>query len=145
MFLFLILFSCNDKKLEVENLLSNNYNETIVFYKHESLKNYLFAKQKSEDYPYLEKSFDSIICISKILDKFYETYPNLNEHDKLEAILKTRKKIRTLTKMKLKFIDEKLLIKINSEILDKGIYADFSKTYYNITSNYCLKHCNIVE
>jgi hypothetical protein len=144
-FLIILLFSCNNKEKDVEALLSSQYDEMNFFYKKEASHIYLAAKDKTIDFPYLQESFDSITNVKNELDIFFVTYPNLKENDKLNLIFKTRKKINNLTNLKIKFIDEELLIKINKNILDKGINADFSKVYYNIVFDYYSKHCNKVH
>lgn len=141
-FLVIPLFSCNNKEKDVEVLLSNQYDEMSFFYKKEASFIYSAAENKTIDFPYLKKSFDNITNVRSELDIFFKTYPNLKEKDKLGLIFKTRKKINSLTNQKIKFIDEGLLIKINKNILDKGINADFSKIYYNIVFDYYSKHCN---
>ena len=141
-FLIVLLFSCSNKQKDVEILISNQYDEMNLFYKKEASNIYLATRNKIIDYPYMKKSFDSIENVKNELDIFYSRYPNLKEKNKLEFIFKTRKKINSLTNLKVKFVDENLLIKVNEDILDKGINADFSKIYYHILLDYYSKHCN---
>lgn len=143
--LTMLFFSCDEKRTHTEQLLLTQYDEMDSFYKKESFNIYLAAKDKTIDFPYLKQSFDSINNIKNELDVFFMTYPDLKEEEKLDVILKTRKKISSLTKLKIKFIDENLLMEINGKVLDKGINADFSRVYYDIMSDYYSNHCNKVH
>lgn len=143
--LLITLFSCDNKQQQTEHLLSEQYEEIRVFYHQDASEVYNAAQGKVADYPYLQRSFDSITKIKAEADSFLMAYSTLSRQDKPVLISKTRKKISSLTKMKLNFIDEVPLKEISEDIFDKGVKADFSKVYYTIVNNYYSQHCNIVQ
>lgn len=144
--LVVLLYSCNSNhEKNIELLLSSQYDEMSSFYNKEASLIYSASEKKTIDFPYLKESFDKVTNVKNELDVFFETYPNLKEKDKLDLIFKTRKKINCLTSQKIKYIEEDLLKRINNNIFDKGIYADFSKVYYNIVFDYYSKHCTKVH
>jgi hypothetical protein len=143
--LLITLFSCDNKQQQTEHLLSEQYDEMQVFYHQEASEIYNAAQGKVADYPYLQRSFDSITKIKAEADSFLMAYPTLSRQDKPVLISKTRKKISSLTKLKLNFIDEVPLKEISEDVFDKGVKADFSKVYYTIVNNYYSQHCNIVQ